>query len=258
MSYHQPGLTWESWLNSACTPHTSDSCYHDLKCGHRIQTPYPEGCGRNCTKRGFYHPCLLDRPFLCQVCYIAELSKQLAAEGGGVRDENSEEVMDYEATKAQRIKKRAEEGIQMYLKHGARVCEKAPKMEDPRVQIFAEMEEEITEARKQSERNFKRPNVKDPQPVVRVRDRRELWEMRINRARARSMSPTRDERSHRRGGIGGRSGRKHGKGDSNRQRGRTKKVEDGRINDLAGHLRDTKVGLEKESAVEKAVRELFP
>ncbi|KAF2874018.1 hypothetical protein BDV95DRAFT_666004 [Massariosphaeria phaeospora] len=38
----------QSYLRSQYTPCNGNSCYHDLQCGHRVRTTYNDNCGSNC------------------------------------------------------------------------------------------------------------------------------------------------------------------------------------------------------------------
>ena len=49
-------------------PCVVDSPYHDLQCGHRIKTQYPEDCGSNCLVPRIQETGLQSVDFICQAC----------------------------------------------------------------------------------------------------------------------------------------------------------------------------------------------
>ncbi|KAF2241299.1 hypothetical protein BU26DRAFT_586498 [Trematosphaeria pertusa] len=255
-SKHAPSI---SETHRPCAPL---SPYHDLSCpgNHRIRTPYNEDCGPNCktpyvsssqTETSLLSECA----FVCPVCFAAELKAHIAEKG--VKEKNSDQVMD-PSVREGRIREMTQEKIGELIAAGHRICEEAPKV-DPVLQFYNEFPEAqegggFLQSPQKPARNddgevapilgskelFKRPSAQRTRYRERSQGR--------TAGRDRSRSPTAaggDERD----------------GDEANLRGRPEapalSYEGDSMDDLAGHLGDTKVGLEKEDEATKAVREVL-
>ncbi|PSN74594.1 hypothetical protein BS50DRAFT_581390 [Corynespora cassiicola Philippines] len=127
----------------------SSGCYHDLECGHRIRTEYPEPCGSNCTYPVNYPV------FICPPCLANEVRVEIAlrnlvvenpADDGG--DMEMIDAMDASGMKgsknislpAEVYHQLGQQLLSQRVRAYGRRCEEAPKL-DPRLQYFNEFPE---------------------------------------------------------------------------------------------------------------------
>lgn len=221
------------------TPCNLDSCYHDLKCGHRVKTAWPDHCGPNCKASGFQADGL---SFICEPCVIEDVRialdiAELVLKSGGDLEMANAATMS-RAELALVIAKKQTAALK--AKH-QRVCLVVEKL-DPLLQYYAEIPEAQIEggllATPKTKHAYKRPLTKAP--VHRELKRED------KPTRRRSRSPLLDQKS------GGENFRQ-------REYFRSRGAE-AYIDDLIDHLGGTRVGLEKEdeatAAVRKALMEL--
>jgi hypothetical protein len=149
-------------MYSACN---SLSKYHDLQCGHRVQTEYTAGCGVLCQRsaRG--------QPFLCPTCLIAVVRAEVALEVLSIT-KNDTEMVGAGQTQEAKIRHYADKYVADMLKKNYRNCKAVPKLEDPCLQFFDQFMHEEGLGGLQDER------VKEE--VVRPRKRRgtaQAWKL---------------------------------------------------------------------------------
>lgn len=128
-------------LNATCNA-GSRSCYHDLKCNHRIYVDYAKECGTNCKKAG------PENPFVCPECIAEEVRTQMMFEGMSIVKDDDE--MD-DGSREQKILEIAKSKIYDLImpasvrvewnQHKApkvlhRLCKSTEKFEDPKMQFF--------------------------------------------------------------------------------------------------------------------------
>ncbi|KAF2714901.1 hypothetical protein K504DRAFT_445828 [Pleomassaria siparia CBS 279.74] len=124
---------------SMCVPCTPNSCYHDLECGHRIKTLYPDQCGDNC-KSGCkeWGGSSIPSKFICPDCVTFEVHVQLASlvQFGTPECSNSAHQQEYYDEK---ISAFAKDIIARGQAKNHRPCQRAEKL-DPTLQFHSEIE----------------------------------------------------------------------------------------------------------------------
>ena len=113
---------------SACS---GDSTYHDLRCGHRVQSAnLSERCGCTCRKpaRG--------APFVCPECVVNDVCLEMNLEGISLSNSDDAEMDDGGPTREQKIRAIADAEIKKRLTRGFRMCKVTSKFEDPKLQFF--------------------------------------------------------------------------------------------------------------------------
>ncbi|KAF2120317.1 hypothetical protein BDV96DRAFT_595869 [Lophiotrema nucula] len=123
-------------------PCTEDSCYHDLRCGHRVQSPYPEFCGDNCDNSvdgpAYFCPECIERDVRA-ACELENISLDVSAQC----DDSDEMMEDAGPSRQERADQTAEKIIKEMLEKGNyRRCRVVPKMVDPEMQMFERIAED--------------------------------------------------------------------------------------------------------------------
>jgi hypothetical protein len=120
----------EQQFHEMYSPCNSSSTFHDLQCGHRIQTEYTASCGATCV-----HP-MQNQPFACPTCLIDVVRAEVALDSLTLQS-NDDSTMDGTGpTQEDRIQHFANKYVTAMLKKGYRVCVGVPKIEEPRMQFF--------------------------------------------------------------------------------------------------------------------------
>lgn len=157
------------------TPCTSVSHYHDLQCGHRIQTEYTASCGIFCM-----HP-VRSYPFLCPTCLIDVVRAEVALESLTLRTSDAMAIAGNGVTQEEKVRNIAETYVREMIKKGYRSCKAVPKLEEPRLQFFDQfmredgyggVEDEVGE--KKVEKPYKRPGGTTHKKKLQVEERAEV------------------------------------------------------------------------------------
>jgi hypothetical protein len=114
-------------MYSSCTPL---STFHDLQCGHRVQTEYTASCGMHCL-----HP-VKGSPFVCPTCLIDVVRAEVALEGLGLKSNNNTITEETGQTQDDKARHFAEQHIAAMLKKGFRSAKAVSKLQDPQLQFF--------------------------------------------------------------------------------------------------------------------------
>lgn len=222
--------------NVACTSSTCnlDSCYHDLKCGHRIKTTYPDHCGGNCkSPQG-----MGNTEFICQACVTGEVRTLIQLQGLDLNSDK-DKVMSgpKEVSREETILQIAKKKIDKLIRKNRRICQGVEKL-DPVLQFYSEI------SGAEEEGGF----TSIPQPTPgrkRPRSRAPGRNMRDAKSRQRSRSPMTEKDSS----------KSRLRDDPRENRFRRQPVREISVEALTGRLGDTVVGLLAEDEVEMAVRE---
>jgi hypothetical protein len=114
-------------MYSPCNP---SSTFHDLQCGHRIQTEYSASCGVTCARP------MQGQPFACPACLIDVVRAEVALESLTL-DLSDDAAMDGTGSvEEDRIQHFANKYVAAMLKKGYRGCKAVLKIEEPRMQFF--------------------------------------------------------------------------------------------------------------------------
>jgi len=189
MSYHQTRQAQsEKTFQTLYTACSGLSVFHDLRCGHRVQsTNLSESCGVTCKKAA------TNAPFVCPDCVVADVRLEMLFESIDLCVNGDDaEMLDEGPTREQQIRAIADAEIKKRLAQGYRMCKVTPKFEDPRMQFFQQfMEEEgfggidgnsVTDTA--SNEPLKRPMQTDR---ARANDRHDAWQPREPRAAAKKQ-----------------------------------------------------------------------
>ncbi|KAF2786009.1 hypothetical protein K505DRAFT_330644 [Melanomma pulvis-pyrius CBS 109.77] len=215
--------------------HTSSACnldsrYHDLKCGHRVRTTYPDNCGDNCkSPQGEGNT-----KFICQVCVTSEVRTLIQLEDLGLSSSNGTTTDEAEeVSREEKILQIAKKEIDKLIRENCRVCQNVEKLH-PLLQFYSEI------AGAEDEGGFMSPPPPTP-GRMRPHSRRNT----INaRPRLRSRSPMPEEGSSR-----------SRRDDPREDRFRRQPRHEISVEAPTGRRGDTDVGPLAEDEVEKAVRE---
>ncbi|KAF2241300.1 hypothetical protein BU26DRAFT_586500 [Trematosphaeria pertusa] len=151
-------------MHAPCDPL---SPFHDLKCGHRVKTQYPEDCGSNCKR-----PVKDITPIICPDCVTNQVRLDMELEGLTLTKDGDASMEDGDMARADKIKKFAETQIDFLVKHQYRLSMVVPKL-DPKLQFFYDFPEAqenggfVKEAAKREEepaKRFKRPGIFERKP----------------------------------------------------------------------------------------------
>lgn len=114
------------------SPCNSSSTFHDLQCGHRIQTEYTASCGGLCARpvQGY--------PFVCPTCLIDVVRAEVALEGLTLKLNHNEAVEGSGSSQESEVRRVAEQYIAAMLRRGYRACKAVAKFDEPRLQFFDE------------------------------------------------------------------------------------------------------------------------
>jgi hypothetical protein len=113
------------------SPCNSSSTFHDLQCGHRIQTEYTASCGGLCARpvQGY--------PFVCPTCLIDVVRAEVALEGLTLKL-NRNDAMEGAESQESEVRRIADQYIAALLRRGYRACKAVSKFDEPRLQFFDE------------------------------------------------------------------------------------------------------------------------
>ncbi|KAH6872335.1 hypothetical protein BKA58DRAFT_143642 [Alternaria rosae] len=114
-------------MYSPCNP---SSTFHDLQCGHRIQTEYTASCGVTCArpKQG--------KPFACPACLIDVVRAEVALDSLTLGSSDDAAMDDTGLVQEDRIQYFADKYVAAMLKKGYRGCKAVQKIDEPRMQFF--------------------------------------------------------------------------------------------------------------------------
>lgn len=112
------------------SPCNSSSTFHDLQCGHRIQTEYTASCGGLCARpvQGY--------PFACPTCLIDVVRAEVALGGLSLKLDHDEAMQEGESIQESEVRKVADQYIAAMLRRGYRACKAVSKFDEPRLQFF--------------------------------------------------------------------------------------------------------------------------
>jgi hypothetical protein len=113
-------------MYSPCNPL---STFHDLQCGHRIQTEYTASCGMTCVRP------MQGQPFACPTCLIDVVRAEVALDSLTLGS-NNDTAMEGTESIEERIQHFANKYVAAMLKKGYRGCKSASKIDEPRMQFF--------------------------------------------------------------------------------------------------------------------------
>ncbi|KAH9870063.1 hypothetical protein J1614_006985 [Plenodomus biglobosus] len=112
---------------SACK---KDSLYHDLQCGHRVQTEYSRECGISCAQP------TQGRPLICTACIVDVVRAEVALEELSITQSSNTTMTGVFSTKEEKVKKFADLYVSRELREGYGRCKVVQKLEDARMQFF--------------------------------------------------------------------------------------------------------------------------
>lgn len=112
------------------SPCNSSSTFHDLQCGHRIQTEYTASCGGLCARpvQGY--------PFVCPTCLIDVVRAEVALEGLTLKLDHDDAMQGAEFSQEVEVRRVADQYITALLRRGYRACKAVSKFDEPRLQFF--------------------------------------------------------------------------------------------------------------------------
>ncbi|EOA85484.1 hypothetical protein ACJQWK_06902 [Exserohilum turcicum] len=112
------------------SPCNASSTFHDLQCGHRIQTEYTASCGVLCARavQGY--------PFVCPTCLTDVVRAEVALQGLTLRLNHDAAMDGSEPSQDGEVRRVAERYIAALLRKGYRACKAVSKFDEPRLQFF--------------------------------------------------------------------------------------------------------------------------
>lgn len=113
-------------MYSPCNP---SSTFHDIQCGHRIQTEYTASCGVTCVRP------MQGQPFACPSCLIDVVRAEVALDSLTLGSSNDTAMEGTEPIE-DRIQRFANKYVAAMLGKGFRACKAASKIDEPRMQFF--------------------------------------------------------------------------------------------------------------------------
>jgi hypothetical protein len=132
--------------NRTHAPCNAQSLYHDIRCGHRVQTQY-SSCGTNCTKPAEH------TPFICTVCVTTNVRVLMELEGLSLHSF----LFSVDADREAKINEIAQKQIEDLIMRNHRPTAVVSKL-DPVVQFFSEIGGFQQEPEKdEPNRRYKRP-----------------------------------------------------------------------------------------------------
>lgn len=112
------------------SPCNSSSTFHDLQCGHRIQTEYTASCGVLCTRP------VQGQPFICPTCLIDVVRAEVALEGLSLKLNDDTAMEGVKTSPEEEVRRFADKYVAALLRKGYRACKAASKFDEPRLQFF--------------------------------------------------------------------------------------------------------------------------
>ncbi|RAR11367.1 xaa-pro dipeptidase [Stemphylium lycopersici] len=112
------------------SPCNSSSTFHDLQCGHRIQTEYTASCGVLCARP------VQGQPFICPTCLIDVVRAEVALEGLSLKLNDGTAMEGVKTSAEEEVRRFADKYVAALLRKGYRACKAASKFDEPRLQFF--------------------------------------------------------------------------------------------------------------------------
>lgn len=229
---------YEERMKTAYSACNHNSAYHDLQCGHRIQTPHAaQECCSNCLKSSYW------APFICPECVVEDVRAKMTL--AGLHDDGLDVKLSGNGpSREEQIRAIADGEIKHKLRLGHHICKVMSKFEDPKMQFFNEfLVEEGFEGINEEAPVADEPGkkLKRPGPGARAAPKKRpagIWEPR----EVIDLTADDDEIKE----IGVKKPQKEAKGGGG-----------GVMGSLAQLMGDTRVGLEVEDEAMKAVREVL-
>jgi hypothetical protein len=150
---------------SACNP---SSLYHDLQCGHRVQTEYTASCGVLCVRP------VQGKPFICMTCLTGVVRAEVALDGLSLNPLRDIDMLGVGPTEEDKVRYFANKYVAAMIKKGHRASKKTvPKLEEPLLQFFDQFMQEEGLGGLQDERvkekvvkpRKRRPSVSSKKPA---------------------------------------------------------------------------------------------
>jgi hypothetical protein len=128
--HEQQEVQKEQEFKDKYSPCNISSTYHDLQCGHRVQTEYTLSCGVLCVRS------VRGQPFLCPTCLIDVVRAEVALDGLTLKPSDDTATAGTDPTQDDKVHYFADKYVATMLMKGYRSCKAVPKLEEPLDQFF--------------------------------------------------------------------------------------------------------------------------